>query len=202
MKRSVSLSLGLALAISAVACAGTNRDVASPDAEQAEQAAAVERSQVAVIPAPPPTIPANVDQNQIPVVKDQAALEPTNDPQVLAAQEEAKTEAEQNAREQKKWDKLGRDADRKNTDAYARDRLAKASARVSAVQNASSRVQGKRRLKLTHDIADFTAKKGDVESRIESLKVAGSDEWQITKQSLDEAINQLDAISYRVEGDM
>ena len=98
--------------------------------------------------------------------------------------------------------KLGREQDRKNTDEYARDRLVKATARVAATQNQSARIQGERRLKFTHDVNEFDAKRSQVKTRIDELASTGSDEWRITKEALDDALNELDALSYRVEGDM
>ena len=207
MQRPLNLFFGLALALSAAACAGARQEAATPEASPAGGDTTVStRSRTTLLPEQAPSTPDNLGQNQakqIPQpVKDAAADPNVADAKTLAAQEEAKDEAEANARDAEKWQKLGRDQDRKNTDEYARDRLAKAISRVSEAQNQSARIQGARRLKFTHDVNDFDAKRVDVKTRIDELAATGSDEWRITKDSLDDALNELDALSYRVAGDL
>lgn len=202
------------LVMAGVGCA---REAKSPDAAPRESASAAApasgASSAASSPSQEPAIasnevaglaPSNAELPPAPgpanVVKDEDEIAKIG-PNLTELEQEARDNAQAEAREKAKWAKLAREADRRGTEDWSRDRVQKASARVAQLQNQSSRVPPAKRGRFNTDMMAFHSHKAEVLSRINSLSATGSEEWKLAKQELDRAIDEMDQALIRLEGD-
>lgn len=211
-----------ALTFLGTSAAGCARDPKSPEAErmQAQRDAARERATTQTPDAPPavpPSLSPQPQPNQVAGIGDNAAPLPDapgpaevgKDEDELAKigpsqaqlEAEARANAAAAAKDKAKWEKQAHDADRRNTEEWSRDRVAKASARATELQNKSSRVPPGKRGKFNTDMTMFQTRKAQVLSKINSLSATGTDEWKITKADLDRTIDEMDQALIRLEGD-
>lgn len=205
MKYTLLFPLAL-VTLGAVACGGGAREPQTPATQvvaPSENAAPVAAQASRSVQAPQPLVASPPEQDLQaktggPSKDEDVALDPAR----AAAQVEAQANAEQQTKDRAKWDKMGRDIERKTTDTDARDRLAKATARVAQAQNQQSRVLAARRGKFNTDMVTFGSKKVDVQSRINSIYAYGSDEWKRMRAELDRALDEMDMAATRVEGDL
>ncbi|MBX3226050.1 MAG: hypothetical protein KIT84_29255 [Labilithrix sp.] len=199
MRRTSALAF---VVLGAVACGGASADVAAPTTAVAPPAAAPPPSQPS--PAPPPTIQeptglATPPPPEVQAKQGEATKDPNEDTMRTAAEVEARANAEQLAKDRAKWEKMGREIERKAAYEDAHDRLTRASARVAQTQTQLSRIPPARRGKYNTDMATFGSKKAAVQSRMSSIHAYGSDEWQRMRGELYRALDELDAAATRVE---
>lgn len=196
-------SVSLALVLLAAACGGSSpeaqvptTDVAPPPPAPAPPVVVAPPAEPAPMVAPPPEAPLQAKQGDV-------AKEDGEEGVMRArAQVEAEANAAQRAKDKPKWEKMGRDIERKAADQDAHDRLARATARVANAQNQLSRVPAHRRGKYNTDLVTFGTKKADVQSRISSIYSYGSDEWNRMRVELDRALDELERAAGVVEGDL
>lgn len=197
--------LPLALvALGAVACGGASPEVQTPTTDLGLSAPQPASAPAPVAVAPEPTPIMAAPESPLQAKQGQATKEETGEEAVAraTAQVEAEANAAQQTKDKAKWEKMGRDVERKTTDMDSRDRLAKASARVAQAANQLSRVPPQRRGRYNTDMVTFGTKKADVQARISSIYAYGSDEWKRMRAELDKALDELDAAATRVEGDL
>lgn len=206
-------NLVLVMALATMACA---QEARSPEAEQLQTTRQAPPPPASAT-TPPSTTGGSIGGPQVAGIGDNYApmppapgpAEPPKDEDELAKigpnQQQLEAEAQANARaaakEKAKWEKQAHEADRRTTEEWSRDRVAKDTARATELQNQSSRVPPQKRGKYNTDMTMFQTRRSQVLSRINSLSATGTDEWKITKAELDRAIDEMDAALIRLEGD-